>query len=85
MAELVDAHDSKVSKVFITIMASLAEVERENISYRIKSAKSEHKKQNRFLGGHQPFAFNKTADGKLEVNKKEAEIFKAIINLLKFT
>ena len=39
------------------------------------------RKQNRFLGGHQPFAFNKTADGKLEVNPKEAEIYKAIINL----
>ena len=55
--------------------------QRENISYRIQSAKSEHRKQNRFLGGHQPFAFNKTADGKIEVNPKEAEIYKAIINL----
>ena len=33
------------------------------------------------LDSHQPFAFNKTADDKLEVNSKEAEIYKAIINL----
>ena len=81
ISDIGNVHKDAVSKVFITIMASLAEVERENISYRIKSAKSEHRKQNRFLGGHQPFAFNKTADGKLEVNPKEAEIYKAIINL----
>ena len=74
ITDIGNVHKDAVSKVFITIMASLAEVERENISYRIKSAKSEHRKQNRFLGGHQPFAFNKTADGKLEVNSKEAEI-----------
>ena len=62
-------------------MAKLAEVKRENISYPIKSAKSEHLKQNKILGGHQLFAFNKAADGKLEVNLKEVEIYKAIINL----
>ena len=81
ITDIGNVHKDAVSKVFITIMASLAEVEKENISYRIKSAKSELRKQNRFLGGHQPFAFNKTTDGKLEVNPKEAEIYKAIINL----
>ena len=39
-------------------MASLAEVERENISYRIKSAKSEHRKQNRFLGFNALFSWS---------------------------
>ena len=83
ISDIGNVHKDAVSKVFITIMASLGEVERENISYRIKSAKAEHKKQNKHLGGYLPFGFSKKSDGTLDVNSKEAEIYQSIINLKK--
>jgi len=70
-----------VSKVFITIMSALAQVERENISYRVKSAKAEMKKSHKFLGGYNEFCYYKNTDGTYSVNPKEAEIFRSIINL----
>jgi DNA invertase Pin-like site-specific DNA recombinase len=67
--------------VFITILSAVAEVERDNISHRIKAAKEIAKKEHKFLGGYAEFGYTKNSDGSYSINEKEKEIFSSIINL----
>ena len=81
ITDIGNVHTDGVSKIFITILASLAEIERENVSQRIRASKEIMQKENRYLGGIQKFGFTKNDDGSYSVNPKEQEIFNAIINL----
>ena len=72
-----------LSRVFITILSSLAEVERINISERVKATKSIQKKERKFLGGHVEFAYSVDCNGKYVPNDKEQKILQAMINLRK--
>ena len=81
ITDIGNVHTDGVSKIFITILASLAEIERENVSQRIKASKEVMKKDHKFLGGYSEFGFTKNDDGTYDVNPKEQEIFNAIINL----
>ena len=49
IADIGNIHTDGVSKIFITILASLAEIERENISIRIKASKKLAKENRKYL------------------------------------
>ena len=49
ISDIGNIHTDGVSKVFITILASLAEIERENISQRVKASKQIAKKKGDIL------------------------------------
>ena len=50
ITDIGNVHTYGISKVFVTILASLAEIERENVSTRIKASKEVAKKDRRYLG-----------------------------------
>ena len=57
ITDIGNVHTDGVSRVFITILASLAEIERTNISERIKASKEIAKKERRYLGGYSEFGY----------------------------
>lgn len=81
ITDIGNCHNGGVAKVFITILASLAEIERDNISSRIKASKEIAKKEHKFLGGFAEFGYTRNSDGSYSVNQKEKEMFESIINL----
>jgi DNA invertase Pin-like site-specific DNA recombinase len=81
ISDIGNCHKDGVSKVFITILSAVAEVERDNISNRIKASKEIAKKEHKFLGGYAEFGYTKNSDGSYSVNEKEKEMFESIINL----
>ena len=81
ITDIGNCHTDGVSKVFITILSAVAEVERDNISNRIKASKEIAKKEHKFLGGFAEFGYTRNSDGSYSVNEKEKEIFSSIINL----
>ena len=72
-----------VSKIFVTILASLAEIERENISIRIKASKQIAREERKHLGGYLPTGYKKDENGILVPDDKEFEIVKSIFSLRK--
>jgi site-specific DNA recombinase len=72
-----------VSKIFVTILASLAEIERENISIRIKASKKIAREERKHLGGYVEIGYKKDENGKLVPDDKEFEIVKSIFSLRK--
>jgi site-specific DNA recombinase len=81
ITDIGNCHTDGVSKVFITILSAVAEVEVNNISNRIKASKQIAKKEHKFLGGFAEFGYTRNSDGSYSVNEKEREIFSSIINL----
>jgi site-specific DNA recombinase len=81
ITDIGNCHTDGVSKVFITILSAVAEVEVNNISNRIKASKEIAKKEHKFLGGFAEFGYTRNSDGSYSVNEKEREIFSSIINL----
>jgi site-specific DNA recombinase len=81
ITDIGNCHTEGVSKVFITILSAVAEVERDNISNRIKASKEIAKKEHKFLGGFAEFGYTRNSDGSYSVNEKEKVIFSSIINL----
>jgi DNA invertase Pin-like site-specific DNA recombinase len=55
------------SKLFLTIAAAFAEVERDRIRERIGQVKRDQKERGRFLGGTPPWGYRKGKDGALEL------------------
>ena len=69
-------------KIFITILASLAEIERENISIRIKASKKLAKEDRKYLGGYTEFGY-KVEGKKLVPDDKEFSVLQSMVHLRK--
>ena len=82
ITDIGNIHIDGVSKVFVTILASLAEIERENISIRIKASKKIAKENRRYLGGYSEFGY-KVENKKLVPDDKEFIVLQSMISLRK--
>ena len=82
ITDIGNIHKDEVSKVFVTILASLAEIERENISIRIKASKKIAKEERRYLGGYSEFGY-KVENKKLVPDDKEFLVLQSMVNLRK--
>ena len=83
ITDIGNVHTDGVSKVFITILASLAEIERTNISERIKASKEIAKQERRYLGGYSEFGYKVEKDNKLIADDKEFKMLQSMISLRK--
>ena len=82
ITDIGNIHTDGVSKIFVTILASLAEIERENISIRIKASKKIAKEERRYLGGYSEFGY-KVENKKLVPDDKEFLVLQSMVNLRK--
>ena len=82
ITDIGNIHKDGVSKIFVTILASLAEIERENISIRIKASKKIAKEERRYLGGYSEFGY-KVENKKLVPDDKEFLVLQSMISLRK--
>ena len=82
ITDISNIHTDGVSKIFVTILASLAEIERENISIRIKASKKIAKEERRYLGGYSEFGY-KVENKKLVPDDKEFLVLQSMISLRK--
>ena len=82
ITDIGNIHKDGVSKIFVTILASLAEIERENISQRVKASKKIAKEERRYLGGYSEFGY-KVEDKKLVPDDKEFVVLQSMVNLRK--
>ena len=82
ITDIGNIHKDGVSKVFVTILASLAEIERENISIRIKASKKLAKENRKYLGGYTEFGY-KVENKKLIPDEKEFIVLQSMVNLRK--
>ena len=82
ISDIGNIHKDGVSKIFVTILASLAEIERENISIRIKASKKIAKEERRYLGGYSEFGY-KVENKKLVPDDKEFSVLQSMIHLRK--
>ena len=82
ISDIGNIHTDGVSKIFITILASLAEIERENISIRIKASKKLAKENRKYLGGYTEFGY-KVENKKLIPGEKEFIVLQSMVNLRK--
>ena len=82
ISDIGNIHKDGVSKIFVTILASLAEIERENISQRVLASKKIAKQERRYLGGYTEFGY-KVEDKKLVPDDKEFTVLQSMINLRK--
>jgi site-specific DNA recombinase len=83
ITDIGNIHKDGVSKVFVTILASLAEIERENISIRIKASKKIARQERRHQGGFIESGYKKDENGKLIPDEKEFEILQSMFHLRK--
>ena len=83
ISDIGNIHKDGVSKIFVTILSSLAEIERENISIRIKASKKIAREQRKHQGGYLEFGFQKDENGKLVPNEKEFVILQSMFHLRK--
>ena len=82
ITDIGNIHKDGVSKVFVTILASLAEIERENISTRIKASKKLAQEDRKYLGGYTEFGY-KVENKKLVPDDKEFIVLQSMVNLRK--
>ena len=66
-----DVSSNGIAKLVLTILAAIAEFERERIGERIRDAKRHQKHAGQYLGGDRPFGWQIDEDGTLI--KKEDE------------
>ena len=81
LCDIGNIHKDGVSKIFVTILASLAEVERANISERIKASKKIAKQDRKYLGGFVEFGFKVDENKKLVPDDKEFSVLQSMVNL----
>jgi site-specific DNA recombinase len=81
ICDLGNVHKDSISRILISVLSMVSEVERENVVHRVKLSKEQAKRENKYRGGYMEFGWRKNEEGKLEPNEKELEIFKSIINL----
>lgn len=68
-----------IGRLFIAIIAALAQWERENLAERVKVAMEEKVRQGLFHGGAPPFGYN-LDEGRLYINEEQAHIVRFIFN-----
>jgi site-specific DNA recombinase len=81
ICDLGNIHKDSISRILISVLSMVAEIERESVVHRIKLSKQQSKRDNKYRGGFMEFGWKKNEEGKLEPNEKELEIFKSIVNL----
>jgi site-specific DNA recombinase len=81
ICDLGNIHKDSISRILISVLSMVAEIERESVVHRIKLSKDQAKRDNKYRGGIMEFGWTKNEEGKLEPNPKEFEILKSIINL----
>ncbi|GAA0490983.1 recombinase family protein [Salinibacillus aidingensis] len=69
-----------MGRLFITLVAALAQWERENMAERISMGLQEKARQGKYTHNQRPFGYN-LKDGILTINEEEAEIVRLIFNL----
>ena len=68
-------------KLIISVLASVAEIERENIAAQTFAGRQEKAAKGLWNGGKAPYGYNLVkGSGKLEINENEAEIVKVIFD-----
>lgn len=70
---------SAMGRLFITIIAALAQWERENLAERTKMGQIEMTRQGRWSGGRAAFGYD-YVDGQLVVNEVQAQVVREIFN-----
>ena len=83
LTDVGNVHTDSISKIFITILATFAEIERENISMRIKHSKEIAKKDRKYLGGYIEYGYQVDANGDYVKNPKEQEVISSMFKLRK--
>ena len=81
ICDLGNVHRDSISRILISVLSMVSEIERENVVHRIKLSKEQAKRENKYRGGYMEFGWKKNDEGKLVPDEKELEIFKGIINL----
>lgn len=69
-----------MGRLFITLVAALAQWERENLGERVRMGMNQKAKEGKWTVSLPPFGFNKNGDN-LEINEKEAAIVREIFEL----
>ena len=73
---------SSMGRFFFRLMASLGELERDQVSERTKSAMAYKRSQGERISGHIPFGFDLAADSvKLKRNQREQRVISRIVKL----
>ncbi|MFS0864089.1 recombinase family protein [Fredinandcohnia sp. 179-A 10B2 NHS] len=71
-----------MGRMFITIVAALAQWERENMGERISMGFSEKVRQGRYAHNNRPFGYNlEPTSGELTIREDEAAVVRLIVNL----
>ncbi|MDW7673942.1 MAG: recombinase family protein [Bacillota bacterium] len=68
-------------KFFMTLLASIAALERDTIMERTQLGKERGARQGKWVSGPPPFGYRIGEDGKLEINEEEAETIRLIFKL----
>ena len=76
-----DVTGNGVSKLVFTILAAVAEAERDRIRERITEAKRDQRAQGRYFGGKPPFGWTVGADGELVGIPAQQAAIKRILRL----
>lgn len=67
-------------KFVVTVLAAVAEIDRENIIAQTKAGREQKASEGKWNGGHSPYGYD-LIDGKLIINEEEAKLIKEIFNL----
>lgn len=81
LLDLGEVTGNGVAKVFMTIAAAFAELEREQIVERVTGVKRDQRDRGRYLGGRPPFGFKVAGDGSLALVELEQAIIAEILGL----
>lgn len=94
LLELFEAHNCKfksatevydtttaIGRLFITLVAALAQWERENMGERIRMGYQEKTRQGRFASNNRPFGYNLDKKGNLTINEEESRVVREIFDL----
>ncbi|BBW97268.1 recombinase family protein [Geobacillus icigianus] len=71
-----------MGRMFITIVAAMAQWERENLGERLRVGFQEKARQGKYAANKRPFGYNlDPKTGKLTINEEEAQVFRTIVDL----
>jgi site-specific DNA recombinase len=71
-----------IGRLFITLVAALAQWERENMGERIRLGFQEKVRQGKYAHNHRPFGYNlDRKTGTLTINEEEAKVVRLIVDL----
>ena len=76
-----DVSGDGIAKLVLTILAAIAEFERERIGERIRDAKRHQKRAGQYLGGDRPFGWRIGKEGALIEHEAEQRAFAEIRDL----